>query len=139
MTDVFSKEKRSQIMSKIRGRDTLPEKKVRSIIHRMGFRFSLHKKDLPGKPDIVLTRHKKIVLVHGCFWHGHNKCKFAYTPKTNTEFWVEKIKKNITRDKKVKQELQKRGWKVLEIWECEISYPKKLLQKISEFLEENRL
>lgn len=135
MTDVFTKEKRRKIMASIKGRDTKPEKAVRSIIHRMGFRFSLHRADLPGKPDIVLPRHGKVIFVHGCFWHGHANCRKATIPATNTEFWTEKIVKNKARDVKVKRQLRQAGWKVLVVWECEIARSDKLLQKVKNFLE----
>ncbi len=135
MTDIFSLEKRREIMAKVGTRDTKPEKLVRSIIHRMGFRFALCKKGLPGKPDIVLTRHKKVIFVHGCFWHGHPKCKRATVPATNTEFWVDKIERNKTRDKKVLRVLRKEGWRVLVVWECELTKLEKLIRKIKKFLD----
>ena len=135
MVDVFTKAKRHEIMASVKSRDTKPEKAVRSIIHRMGFRFSLHRRDLPGKPDIVLPRHGKVIFVHGCFWHGHTNCRKATIPATNTEFWAEKIAKNKTRDTKVKRQLKKAGWKVLAVWECEIAKPNKLLRKLKKFLE----
>lgn len=137
MTDVFTKEKRHEIMANIKGRDTKPEKIVRSMIHRMGFRFSLHRTDLPGKPDIVLPRHRKIILVNGCFWHGHKGCKKATIPQTNTEFWTTKIEKNRSRDRRVVRQLRRLGWVVLVIWQCEISKPDRLLTKLEKFLNNN--
>lgn len=106
-------------MGRIRGRDTSPEIAVRSALHRLGYRFRLHAKNLPGKPDIVLPKWKHIILVHGCFWHRHESCKFAYMPKTRSEFWAEKFEGNITRDKATVQALEKMGWQVTIIWECE--------------------
>src|SRR5882762_6318653 len=118
MRDRLSKERRSWNMSRIRGKDTSPEKRVRSQLHRMGFRFRLHRKDLPGNPDIVLPRLRKIVLVHGCFWHGHECGKSM--PKSNVEFWTAKLDGNIRRDIKNARLLRAVGWKVLIIWECEL-------------------
>jgi DNA mismatch endonuclease, patch repair protein len=117
--DSLSPEHRSWNMSRIKNRDTKPELLVRSMLHRQGYRFRLHRKDLPGKPDIVLPRHKKIILVHGCFWHRHEGCLYAYTPKSRVEFWQEKFKQNIKRDKKVRASLMQLGWEVLVVWECE--------------------
>lgn len=117
--DVISKEKRSWNMSRIRNKNTKPEMIVRSLLHRMGYRFRLHKKCLPGRPDIVLPKHKTIIFVHGCFWHRHENCKYAYNPKSRIEFWREKFVENINRDKKVQNELRELGWNVEIIWECE--------------------
>lgn len=135
MTDIFSKEKRHEVMAKVKGQNTMPEMIVRSMIHRMGFRFSLHRKDLPGKPDIVLPKHRKIVLVHGCFWHGHVHCKKAMIPKSNVEFWTNKIETNRKRDRKVIYELRKSGWRVLVIWQCEIRRLDKLTAKLQRFFK----
>lgn len=106
-------------MSRIRGKNTKPELIVRSMLHRMGFRFRIHRKDLPGRPDIVLPRHRKVVLVHGCFWHGH-LCKIAPGPKSNTAYWLPKIEANRSRDQRNRIALIDLGWQVLELWECEI-------------------
>jgi DNA mismatch endonuclease (patch repair protein) len=119
MTDIVSRAKRSEMMSRIRGKDTGPELRVRSLLHRMGYRFRLHRRDLPGRPDVVLPRHHVAVFVHGCFWHQHRGCKLAYTPKTRTRFWREKFEENVQRDRKAQRELGKMGWKVVVIWECE--------------------
>jgi len=135
MVDVFTKEKRSEVMACVKGRDTKPEKVVRSLVHRMGFRFSLYRKDLPGKPDIVLPRYEKVIFVHGCFWHGHANCRKATIPATNTEFWTEKIAKNKIRDTKSKRQLRRLGWQVLVVWECEIARTEKLMRKLNRFLE----
>ncbi len=124
--DLLTKEKRSWNMSRIRGKDTKPEKIVRSILHRKGFRFRLNRNDLPGKPDIVLPKYKSVILVHGCFWHRHPRCKFAYNPKSRVKFWQKKFSENIERDKFVKRELRKKNWKVIVVWECELRNMEKL-------------
>ena len=121
-------------MSRIKGKDTKPEKIVRSILHKNGFRFRLNRKDLPGKPDIVLPKYKSVVLVHGCFWHRHPRCKLAYNPKSRVKFWQNKFSENIERDKFVKKELRKKGWKVIVVWECEIRNIEKLKKILSKKL-----
>mgnify|MGYP002725888557 CR=1 FL=1 len=131
MSDVFSPEKRSRIMSAIKSKNTKPEIRVRKLLHAMGYRFRLHKKDLPGKPDIVLPRHKKVVFINGCFWHGHKGCKRATTPKTRTDFWKNKIDKNKERDLNCVRRLRSKGYGVLTVWECET----KNLDKLSKRLE----
>lgn len=127
MADRISPEHRSWNMSQIKNRDTKPEIKVRSLLHRMGYRFRLHRKDLPGKPDIVLPKYKTVIFVHGCFWHRHKGCKYTYTPKSRTEFWKNKFDKNIARDKQVRKELKSLGWNVITVWECEILTERKLI------------
>ena len=117
--DVVSPEKRSKIMSKIRGRDTQPELRVRKTAHRLGLRFRLHRRDLPGTPDLLFPAHRKAVFVHGCFWHSHSGCKYAYKPKSNIAFWQEKLQNNVDRDIRVMQELRALGWDVVVIWECQ--------------------
>lgn len=134
MTDVFPKEKRSWIMSRIQGKNTSPELKVRSLAHRLGYRFRIHRKDLPGKPDLVFPSRKKVIFVHGCFWHGHDCSIGKRTPKTNTEYWTEKIRKNIERDAKNEAELKSLGWKVLVLWECEIKDLGDVESKINNYL-----
>jgi DNA mismatch endonuclease (patch repair protein) len=109
---------RSEMMSRIGSRNTAPEIMVRQGLHRLGFRFRLHRNDLPGKPDIVLPKHSAVILVHGCFWHGHEGCKNFRIPKTNSEFWIEKIGRNISRDAGVVVALKALGWRVLTVWEC---------------------
>jgi len=135
--DVFSREKRSQIMSRVSGKDTKPELIVRSQLHKLGYRFRLHRKDLPGKPDITLPRHKKVIFVHGCFWHGHTDCRRSKRPAINKKFWDEKLDKNIKRDAENIKKLQKLGWKVLVIWTCEVHDINKLKKHLLLFLEEN--
>jgi DNA mismatch endonuclease (patch repair protein) len=116
--------------------ETSPEIKVRSLTHRLGYRFRLHRKNLPGKPDLVFPFRKKVIFVHGCFWHGHDCPRGQRTPKTNTGYWIEKIRKNIERDAKSQSELQSLGWSVLVIWECEIKNLDKIACKINEYLSD---
>lgn len=136
--DTFSTEKRSLIMSRIGGKNTKPELIVRSILHRMGYRFRIHRKDLPGSPDIVLPKHKKIILVHGCFWHGHSNCTRARRPTTNRVFWNEKIDRNIERDKRFQAELLNLGWDVLVVWQCQTRDQGKLAEVLEAFLNGKR-
>lgn len=119
MADRISSEHRSWNMSRIRTKDTIPEKRVRSFLHKAGSRFRLHVKNLPGSPDIVLRKYRTVVFVHGCYWHRHKSCKFAYEPKSRQEFWIEKFRQNVERDERNCEELKELGWKVLIIWECE--------------------
>ncbi len=130
MTDVFTKSKRSEVMSLIKNRNTKPELAVRSLLHRMGFRFRLHRADLPGKPDIVLPRYKTVIFVHGCFWHRHKGCRFAYTPKSRTDFWLKKLESNMVRDQLVKADLERLGWRVITVWECELREPGQLANRL---------
>ena len=120
LMDKITPERRSWNMSRIKSKDTAPEKRVRSALHRAGFRFRLHVKDLPGKPDIVLPKYKTVIFVHGCFWHQHKGCSNATIPSTNQAFWQEKFKRNVERDKREQAELKKLGWKVIIIWECKV-------------------
>ena len=112
--------KRSEIMGRIRGKDTKPEILVRKKLHAAGFRFRLHRKDLPGRPDITLPKHKTVIFVHGCFWHGHEGCKANRIPKTNGEFWSAKIARNRELDADNRAALEALGWKVVVVWECEV-------------------
>jgi DNA mismatch endonuclease, patch repair protein len=118
--DSLTKRARSWNMSRIRGRDTAPERAVRSILHRLGYRFRLHSRSLPGRPDVVLPRYKTVVFVHGCFWHRHKRCPFAYMPKSRTKFWTEKFTGNVERDRRAVRTLRSVGWRVLVVWECEL-------------------
>jgi len=138
MPDVYSKKKRSWIMSRISGADTKPEMVVRKAVHGMGFRYRLHESKLPGKPDIVLPRHKKVIFINGCFWHGHQGCKRSKRPATNIKFWNRKIDATIARDAKVKTELKKLGLQVLTIWQCQTKDPETLIKKLSRFLMTNK-
>jgi len=108
-------------MSRIKGRDTKPEMIVRSILHRAGYRFRVHRRDLPGTPDIVLPKHRLAIFVHGCFWHRHPGCKYAYTPKSQVEFWEHKFRENVKRDQRKRMALEDAGWKVIVIWECGVA------------------
>ncbi len=134
MTDVFSEKKRSDIMSRIGQKDTKPEIIVRRLLHKMGYRFRLHRKDLPGTPDIVLPKYHKVVFVHGCFWHGHEGCRRAHLPETNREFWEVKINKNRDRDAKVMESLQSMGWGCLVVWQCQIKNREELEVALENFL-----
>jgi DNA mismatch endonuclease, patch repair protein len=134
--DVFSKEKRSQIMSHVSGKNTKPELIVRSLLHHMGYRFRLHRKNLPGKPDIILPKYKKVIFIHGCFWHGHKNCPRSKRPTTNKEFWHKKIDRNIHHDKEIVSNLKESGWDILIVWTCEIKDLNQLKDKILNFLEE---
>lgn len=135
--DRLSKEHRSWNMSRIRGKDTSPEKTVRSLLHRLGYRFRLHCKDLPGQPDIVLPRFQAVIFVHGCYWHRHKGCRYAYTPKTRIEFWQRKFDENVERDERTLKSLRKIGWHVLVVWECQISNEKTLANRLIRFLAES--
>lgn len=133
MADKFDKVKRSDIMTKVKGENTKPEIVIRKLLFSMGYRYRLYRKDLPGKPDIVLPKYKYVIFVHGCFWHGCPICKHAQIrPINNAEYWNKKLDRNIERDKNNKKELIKLGWKVFVIWECEIKKSKidKLIKKI---------
>lgn len=107
-------------MSRVCGKDTSPELRVRSALHRLGFRFRLHRDDLPGRPDIVLPKHNAVIFVHGCFWHGHRNCSRSTRPTSNVPFWNKKLDKNTLRDRKARRALLSLGWKVLIIWECQV-------------------
>lgn len=119
--DTLSKEKRSWNMSRIKGKDTKPELIVRSILHSMGYRYRLHQKNLPGKPDLVFKKYRTVIFVHGCFWHRHDGCRYAYNPKSRMKFWREKFKATVERDRKKAAELRSAGWKVIVVWECELN------------------
>lgn len=123
--DIWDKKKRSEVMSKIRSKDTKPEMTLRKALFARGFRYRVNDRNLPGKPDIVLPKYKTAIFVHGCFWHRHEGCKYAYTPKTNTEFWIKKITLNADRDKLNLQKLTALGWNVIIVWECEIRHAHK--------------
>jgi len=127
MADVHSKETRSFNMSKIRSKDTKPEILVRKFLHSKGFRYKLHVKDLPGKPDIVLPKYNSVIFVQGCFWHGHLGCRNFVIPKTRTEWWTNKINKNIARDQDSSRKLSEAGWKIIEIWECDLKVSKRII------------
>ncbi len=117
--DKLDPESRSRLMAKIKSKDTGLERAVRSLLHRIGFRFRLHRRDLPGTPDIVLPKHKTVIFVHGCFWHAHENCRKATVPSSNTDFWRNKLAANKVRDRANIAKLQEMGWQVVVVWECQ--------------------
>ena len=123
-------EQRSRNMSAIKSKNTKPEIAVRKLLHSMGYRFRLHRKDLPGSPDIVLPKYKKVIFVHGCFWHRHENCKYASTPKTRKEFWESKFKANVKRDLEIQDKIKNLDWRSVVIWECETKNMENLRDKI---------
>lgn len=135
MVDRISPEKRSEIMSQIRSKDTGPEMIVRRMIYSLGYRYRLHSKKLPGRPDMVFAGRKKVIFVHGCFWHGHEDCSRGKPPKTQKSYWVPKLKANKARDKKNQDELNALGWRFLIIWQCELGDIQNLKDKIINFLD----
>lgn len=134
MTDPWTKEQRSRAMSRVKNKHTKPEVEVRSMLHRMGYRFRLHRRDLPGAPDIVLPRRRKVIFVHGCFWHSHD-CPRGKRPSTRTEFWDVKLDANVERDQKICEALKNQHWDVLTVWECELKSPHAVREKLKRFLE----
>jgi DNA mismatch endonuclease (patch repair protein) len=133
--DIVAPEQRSSLMSRIRGKDTGPEIKVRRLAHALGFRFRLHRRDLPGSPDLVFPSHRKVIFVHGCYWHRHEGCRYAYSPKSNTRFWQSKFEANVARDRRAASALEELGWNVLVIWECETRNADTLRVRLIEFLK----
>jgi DNA mismatch endonuclease (patch repair protein) len=127
-------EQRSRTMRAVKGTDTAPEIAVRQMVHRMGFRFRLHRKELAGKPDLVFPRLHKVIFVHGCFWHGHHCARGARVPKSNTEYWRTKIKRNSLRDAANIASLKVLGWRVAVIWECELKHPGRVAKRLAGFL-----
>ncbi len=134
MADVHDIKTRSYNMSRIRCANTKPEMLVRKFLHAHGFRYSLHKKTLPGKPDIVLPKYKTIIFIHGCFWHGHANCKYFKVPQTRTDWWLNKINANKANDAKAVKALRKEGWKVITVWECKLK-PGKVEKTLSSLLK----
>ena len=133
MTDHLPPVKRSENMRAVKSKNTSPEKRVRSVAHRLGLRFRLHRKDLPGSPDMLFPGRRAALFVHGCFWHRHEECPKATMPKTNTDYWNEKFRRNVERDRETRNKLEKDGWKVIVIWECETRNE----DSIENFLMEN--
>lgn len=127
--DIVSPKVRSRMMAGIKGKNTVPELIVRSLAHSLGLRFRLHGKNLPGRPDLVFAKHRAVILVHGCFWHRHN-CGLAAIPKTRPEFWAAKFEANTSRDARNKIELERLGWRVVEVWECEVGDLIKLRERL---------
>ena len=135
MADVHEPETRSYNMSQISGKDTKPEMLVRKFLHGNGFRYRLHVKDLPGKPDLVLPKYNTVIFVNGCFWHAHEGCKYFKIPDTRTEWWKEKLYSNKERDERNKEILQSRGWSIITVWTCELK-PKKVKKKLNKLINE---
>ncbi len=134
MADPFTSENRSRIMGLIRDRDTKPERVVRGIAHRLGYRFRLNRRDLPGTPDLVFPRLRKVVFVHGCFWHRHSCRRGRSTPVNNARFWLRKLEGNAARDHRALAKLRRSGWAVLTLWECQLANLEKLERRLEEFL-----
>lgn len=134
MVDNISPAERSDIMRRVRSKDTKPELRVRRLVHGLGYRYRLHKADLPGRPDLVFASRRKVIFVHGCFWHGHS-CKLGRVPKSRVQYWLNKLKRNRERDKLVLQRLKAENWRSLVIWECQLRNLDKLVPMIIRFLE----
>ena len=134
--DTLSPSERSARLAAIRTRSTGPEIAVRSLVHRMGYRYALHAKDLPGSPDLVFRAKAKAIFVHGCFWHFHRNCRKGHPPKSNLNYWKVKLERNRERDRSVCRRLRRIGWSVLVVWECQIGNPKTLAARINRFLNE---
>lgn len=132
--DRLSPERRSRLMSRIRGKHTTPEMAVRRVLHKLGYRFRLHDGGLPGEPDIVFRSRKKALMVHGCFWHRHLGCSKASLPKSNVKYWEEKFRRNVQRDELAVRQLRELGWEVETIWECETKSLPELKEKLQRFL-----
>ena len=135
MVDSVDPTRRSEIMGRVRNKDTKPEMIVRRITHGLGYRYRLHYGKLPGRPDLVFPSRRKVIFVHGCFWHRHKGCRRATIPKTRTDSWIEKFEKNVARDRRVLSQLKKQGWKVLVIWECQTFKADRLEKRVRSFLE----
>lgn len=133
--DTRSTEQRRRIMQAVKSKNTGPEMKVRRLLHAMGYRFRLHRKDLPGKPDIVLPKHRKAIFVHGCFWHSHG-CPKGQPPKSRFDYWLPKLERNAMRDREKIEQLEKLGWRVLVVWQCEIKDTDVLAKRLSTFVDE---
>lgn len=132
--DRLSTTQRSNNMSRIGSKDTEPELAVRCTLHKLGYRFRLHRRDLPGTPDIVLPKHRMVIFVHGCFWHRHRNCRLSYKPKSNRAFWQHKFIANVARDHRVRQQLRRLGWCVRVVWECQTNSPDSLASKLRAML-----
>lgn len=134
MADIVDPQTRSHMMARIKGSDTKPEIRVRRFLHACGFRFRLHRKDLPGKPDIVLPKYNLVIFVHGCFWHRHANCHYTSTPATRPDFWQQKFAQNIVRDDKNIEDLRQKGWRVFILWECGLHHTPEDLESLPEFI-----
>lgn len=133
--DTLSPEERSERMARVRGKDTRPELLVRGLIFSLGYRYRLHARDLPGNPDLVFRKPRKVIFIHGCFWHRHGACALARLPKSRLDFWLPKLEGNKLRDQRNKRALAKDGWKVLTIWECQLKDTRRLETMIRRFLD----
>jgi len=140
MTDIYTKKKRSEIMRKIGPKNSKQELFIRKLVSSLGYKFCLHVNDLPGKPDIVFPRHKRVIFINGCFWHGHSRCTRAKLPKTNRKFWASKIAGNMRNDRKIYRKLKVLGWKYLILWQCDIkmSTNNRLKDRIKRLLTRNK-
>lgn len=136
--DRLSVERRSWLMSRVKSRDTKPEASVRRMVFSLGYRYRLHDPKLPGKPDLTITRLRKAIFVHGCFWHGHRRCRYGKLPKSRTDFWSAKIAANRKRDQLTLRRLKAIGWESIVIWQCELKRPTVLLKKIHDFLQKSK-
>lgn len=136
MVDHVDQATRSLIMAAVHSEDTGPEMAVRKIIHRLGYRYRLHVRSLPGRPDLVFPSRRKAIFVHGCFWHRHPKCRYATSPKTRKEFWQVKFASNVARDHRARRELKRMDWAVLTVWQCELKKPDKLMERLNDFLSD---
>lgn len=134
--DTFPPEKRSDIMRRVHSTDTAPERKVRSLLHRLGYRFRIQRSDLPGKPDIVLPKRRAVVFVHGCFWHRHQGCPRATTPASRQEYWLPKFGRTVDRDRRNQEALRKSGWNIVVVWECETKDLVRLGERISGLIDQ---
>ncbi len=133
-TDVFTPEQRSRVMGRVKGKNTKPEMMVRRLAHALGYRFRLHRKDLPGSPDLVFPGRRKVIFVHGCFWHGHDCPRGSRQPKQNADYWRAKIARNVARDRQAVATLEDQGWSVLTLWECELKDAEALQGRLEGFL-----
>ncbi len=136
MVDHVDQEKRLLILAAVHSKDTSPEMGVRGIVHRLGYRYRLHVKALPGCPDLVFPSRRRVIFVHGCFWHRHPKCRYSTSPKTCEEFWQAKFVSNVARDRRARRELKRMDWAVLTVWACELKKPNKLTERLNEFLSD---
>jgi DNA mismatch endonuclease (patch repair protein) len=134
--DRLTPEQRSTLMSRIRGKNTAPERVLRGSLHRAGYRYRLHVKNLPGCPDLVFPERKKVIFVHGCFWHSHRKCRLGKLPKSNLKFWKPKLEGNRKRDERNIRKLRRMGWRVLVVWQCKLRDPNNCLPRVARFLED---
>lgn len=138
MSDVFTRKQRSRVMASVKSKNTTPEIQLRSLLHRSGYRFRLHRSDLPGKPDIVLPRYKVVVFVHGCFWHQHMNCDAAQRPASNSYYWNRKLDRNVQRDRRNRRLLKKKGWEPIVVWECQLKDPEKVRIRLKRMLNDGK-